>query len=101
MAGGLYAGGAIGLELVEGVVALRGGDQGVLYMVLSGVEETAECLGVITLIHALISYGKMNGFGLEVHAEAQAADAEPHPGQRVKGGAKVVAAGGEIAPTAA
>ena len=56
IAGTLYVGGAVGMEMLEGKQATFFGDQTVMYAIMVGVEESFEMLGVVVLVYALTSY---------------------------------------------
>lgn len=56
LAGALYVGGAVGFEMLEGLVLGDGGGPGMVLSTLVVLEETAEMLGVIVLGHAALTY---------------------------------------------
>jgi len=56
LAGALFVGGSIGMELVGGAYAELHGEDNPTYMLMSTVEETMEMAGVIVFIHALLRY---------------------------------------------
>ncbi len=59
VAGVIYVMGALGFELIEGMVVTAGGTQNLLNQSLVVVEEVMEMLGVILFIGALLSYIRM------------------------------------------
>ena len=52
----VYVGGAMGVEIIDGIVSQAFGDRNVAYLVLAGLEETMESLGAILFIYALLRY---------------------------------------------
>jgi hypothetical protein len=54
----LYIGGALGVEMLGGYLASTVGMQTIPYLITATVEEFLEMLGIVVLIHALISYIK-------------------------------------------
>lgn len=56
VAGGLFVGGALGMELAGGYVADYHGQGTPLYTAMTTVEECLEMLGIVVFIHALLSY---------------------------------------------
>lgn len=56
LAGGLYVGAALGMELVQGYTDSRFGDLGFVSALSIGFEELMEMLGVVVFVHALLSY---------------------------------------------
>jgi hypothetical protein len=56
IAGFMFVGGSIGLELIEGVIAEKSGMETFSYYTLVTIEETLEMLGVIVFIWALLEY---------------------------------------------
>jgi len=56
LAGGLYVGGALGFELVGGWISERWGLAGLAYLAEATLEETAEMMGIVIFIHALLTY---------------------------------------------
>ena len=59
VAGGLFVGGALGMELAGGYVAHYHGEGTPLYTAMTTVEECLEMLGIVVFIHALLSYLRM------------------------------------------
>lgn len=55
LAGVVYVGGALGMELVSGYLADTSG-YGTIYGFASSIEEILEMLGIVIFIHALLSY---------------------------------------------
>jgi hypothetical protein len=55
-AGLIYVGAALGMELVEGPIDQRFGDQSVPAQAAIAVEETLEMLGIVVFLFALLSY---------------------------------------------
>lgn len=56
IAGCLYLGGAIGVELLDGKYAEIYGKKNLTYMLMSNAEESLEIAGVIAFIYALLDY---------------------------------------------
>ncbi|MGL5060291.1 MAG: hypothetical protein ACRC62_09925 [Microcoleus sp.] len=56
LAGSLYVGGALGMEMVCGYYADAVGQRNLVYGLLASVEEILEMLGTIVFIYALLSY---------------------------------------------
>lgn len=56
LAGSLYIGGALGMELVSGYYFFYHGQFNFMFQLLVTVEELMEMLGIIVFIHALLSY---------------------------------------------
>jgi len=55
-AAALYAGGALGVEMLSGLQASLHGEENFLYAMIVTVEEFCEMLGVVVFIHALLDY---------------------------------------------
>jgi hypothetical protein len=62
LAGSIYVGGALGMEMVSGYYADAVGQRNLIYGLIVSVEEILEMVGVIVFIYALLSY---IGFYLE------------------------------------
>ena len=56
LAGSIYVGGALGMEMVCGYYADAVGQRNLIYGLLASVEEILEMVGVIVFIYALLSY---------------------------------------------
>ena len=56
VAGGLFVTGAIGVELIGGIVFQEFGSLNVLYVVVQSLEEILEMSGIIIFIYALVDY---------------------------------------------
>ena len=57
LSGGIYIGGALGMEMVEGLwVRIAAGRQNLVYSLLASVEEMMEIMGLIIFIYSLIIY---------------------------------------------
>lgn len=56
LAGGLFVGGALGLEVIEAAYDSAGGGDSVLYLIMVALEEALEMSGVIVFIAALLAY---------------------------------------------
>lgn len=65
-AGGLYLGGAIGMELLGGMHAEVHGRENGTFAALAAVEESLEIAGVIVFIRAILHYLADEGFSLRV-----------------------------------
>ena len=55
-AGALYVAGALGMEMVGGLVDESYGTEGVLYLAVTTLEETCEMSGVVLFVYALLDY---------------------------------------------
>ncbi len=55
-AGGLYVTGALGMEMIGGMVDQSVGTTGILYLAVTTLEETCEMAGVVLFIYALLHY---------------------------------------------
>ncbi|MDJ0976479.1 MAG: hypothetical protein QNJ98_18615 [Planctomycetota bacterium] len=64
LAGVLFVGGAIGLELVEGIMMANDGGPSLGLSMAVNVEETLEMLGVVLLIHTVLCYLAEQGQGV-------------------------------------
>lgn len=71
MAGVVYVGGALGMELLGGYEASVNGIDSMIYKILATIEEVLEMLGIVIFIHALHSYIilSLNELVLEVTLE--------------------------------
>ena len=56
VAGAIFVGGAIGVEMLSGMQADRFGEENFTYAMIVTVEEFFEMLGVVLFIHALLEY---------------------------------------------
>jgi hypothetical protein len=56
LAGAIYVGGALGMEMAAGVYDERHGYNTATTAVLSTIEETMEMVGLVVFIHALMQY---------------------------------------------
>jgi len=54
VAGTVYVGGAIGFEMVEGLIEMQGGEGGLVMVLARACEEIMEMLGVLLFIRALL-----------------------------------------------
>ena len=67
IAGGLYIGGAIGLEALGGrYIDQQGGSHTLTYELMVAMEEGLEMVGVIVFIYALMMYIALEGISLQV-----------------------------------
>jgi hypothetical protein len=69
LAGTVYVGGAIGLELIGGYIADTYGRESFLFVLETTIEEFLEMLGVVIFIHALMSYMSHYMQGVAVHID--------------------------------
>jgi len=69
LAGSIYVGGAIGIELVGGYHADLYAQQNMMYAIITTIEELFEMLGIVVFIYALLSYmsSYMKGVSLRVN----------------------------------
>jgi len=56
VAGVVYLGGAIGLELASTLIVRLAGNHSLLYLTVSNIEELAEVAGVLIFLYALLAY---------------------------------------------
>lgn len=66
----MYLGGAVGLELFEGLIAEKSGMGNLIYIILVTIEESLEMVGVIVFIWALLGYISDNYKDVEVRFDA-------------------------------
>jgi hypothetical protein len=57
----IYLGGAVGMEMIEGLVVEGSGQQSFLYRVLTNMEEGMEVLGVLIFIYAILRHREITG----------------------------------------
>jgi hypothetical protein len=69
LAGSIYVGGAMGMELVGGYYADLYGKQNMMYAMMATIEEFFEMLGIVVFIYALLSYmsSYMKGVSLRIN----------------------------------
>jgi hypothetical protein len=69
IAGAIYVGGALGMEMVGGYYADFYGLQNMMFAILTTIEEFLEMLGIVVFIYALLSYINtyMRGVSLKVN----------------------------------
>ena len=74
IAGTVYVGGAIGIELVGGYYAELNSQYNITYAIITTVEEFLEMLGLLIFIYALLSYisSFMKGVSLQINIIADA-----------------------------
>lgn len=70
LAGGLFVGGAIGMELVGGYL-VSSDEQGFLYVCAYTIEEGLEMVGALTFLYALLRYKAEFGLPLQVQVALQ------------------------------
>ena len=70
VAGIIYVGGALGVEAVSGLWAERHGEDNLVYMTISTVEELMEMIGIIVFIHALLDYTGRHMGKVTLHVDA-------------------------------
>lgn len=56
LAGVLFVGGAVGVEILGGIYVIRHGPRNFPYAMISAAEELLEMLGIIVFLHALMSH---------------------------------------------
>jgi hypothetical protein len=56
IAGAIYLGGAVGMEMIGGHYKDLHGSHNITYAMMTTVEETGEMIGILIYIHALLSY---------------------------------------------
>lgn len=76
LAGALFVGGAMGLELAGGLFVSRGEQNSLRYLVTATVEETLEMCGVLVWIYSILDYARARGHQARIcFAEAPRASA--------------------------
>jgi len=70
VAGVIYVGGALGVEAMSGLWADRHGEENLIYMMISTVEELMEMIGIIVFIHALLDYTGRHMGKVTLHVDA-------------------------------
>lgn len=70
LAGAVFVGGAIGVEMLSGAQAHALGEENLDYALIVTLEEMGEMLGVVVLIRALLEYIERNLGGLELRFDA-------------------------------
>jgi hypothetical protein len=73
IAGALYLGGALGMEAVNGAYASAHGQENLVYMLLTDLEEVLEMGGLLVLVYALLSFLGELGVSVRVAQSARAA----------------------------
>jgi hypothetical protein len=58
LAGAIYIGGALGMEMIDGLYASLYGEKNLTYAFLTTIEETLEMLGIVVFLHTLLTYLK-------------------------------------------
>jgi hypothetical protein len=80
LAGALYVGGAVGLELPLGAWTQKHGDDNLGYALIDAVEESLEMLGVILFVLGLVDYLGQKGWAVRfATGSAKAPDPPPEP----------------------
>lgn len=64
IAGACYVGGAVGIEVLGGLVAAKAGDMSVAHSVLATVEETMEMTGCILFLRGILEYANREHHGI-------------------------------------
>jgi len=86
LAGAMFVGGSIGVEVVGGHVSSLAGQDNLAYMVATHVEEVLEMAGIVVFIYALLSYLRRvaHTVVVELHldGEGPARQDDPPPDQR-------------------
>ena len=80
-AGALFVFGAIGMEMVAGVIAESSGLESLHHTFSQAVEETCEMLGVVLFIYALLDYLDRNVAGIHLRMSTVASGSTVHSGQ--------------------
>lgn len=75
IAGGLYLGGALGMEAINGAYASAHGQKNLGYMLLTDLEEVLEMAGLLVLVYALLSF--LGELGVSVRVEQGPTGARP------------------------
>jgi len=66
LAASLFVGGAIGMEMIAGIVVERHGVASIGHLVVQTIEETCEMVGVVVFIYALLSYVEKQWGGFQL-----------------------------------
>ena len=69
VAGAVFIGGALGLEAVGGFLSERYADGSLPHIIVTTVEETAEMLGIVTFIYALLDYLRTEIGTADIHIQ--------------------------------
>jgi hypothetical protein len=75
-AGVVFLGGAVGLEMVGGLIASSATEPSVAFLAAVTLEETMEMVGIAMLVRGLVAYNERH-FGLEAQGQALAVLAAP------------------------
>lgn len=74
LSGALYVGGALGMEVVGGHFASTSGQENMIYVLVTTIEEVLEMTGVMVLIYTLLSYIQFEFNGLQIESDEEAAE---------------------------
>lgn len=74
LAGVVFVGGAIGVEMLSGRQASRSGEENLSYALIITAEESCEMLGVVLFIHALTGYMASHGVDVRIGVSGEAAE---------------------------
>ena len=69
LSGSIYVAGAVGIEMIGGLIASQQDQNNLIYAMVTNFEETLEIFGIILLIHALFSYIESLGSDLTFKVE--------------------------------
>lgn len=69
LAGGLYIGGALGMEMIGGYYTDLYGTNNLTYALITCLEEVLEMVGVVVFIYSLLDYSRLYMKNLEVRVE--------------------------------
>ncbi len=68
IAGACYVGGALGMELLGGMLAESQGFDALSYVLVMSIEESLEMIGIAALVYVLLRYiGELSGESLQLH----------------------------------
>lgn len=84
LAGTIYVGGAVGLEMIGGVLADEGRSGTPLYVLAQTIEETFEMGGVVLFIYALADYAARQLGGLAIRLLPEIAKRREAPAPRAR-----------------
>lgn len=72
LAGAVYIGGAVGMEMIGGYIDTLLGRDNFVYLLSTTIEESAEMLGILVFIHALLSYMSLYTEAVQIHVQGKA-----------------------------
>ena len=79
---GLFVGGAIGMEMIAGIVVEARGVASIWHTLVQTVEETCEMLGIVVFLYALLDYIQRNWSNVQLSLPAPSRD-ETHSAKSI------------------